>query len=655
MSRSTPGRRAPFCLPSRNQSAPTLALPDDVGGAFRAGAACGAGGRTHTAARCLVGAAIPAGVAVRAGAALRAGVALVVGAAIVLAGSSAGAAFLEPDVEVLYATFGEAAGDTYGFVVEPIGDLDGDGVSEFVTSAPYHRVAGLAVGKVYLHDGANGGVLRVHTGSVPAGRFGFRLSTAGDFDADGTPDYAIGAPGDEGSSIDGAVFVYSGDLALAGEDALLFAKASEVTAARLGRGLGCAGDIDGDGHDDLLVGAPREDRGATDSGAVYVFSGRTSEVLRVHEGSGTQMRLGQACFGMADVSGDGLGDYLIGAPGGGAALDGVVWVVDGASGATVRTLEPDAPTAQEFGGFFANSPGDVTGDSVDDIFVGDYNDNAHGPTTGRTYLFDGASGAKLGYEVSGDSAGDWNGFGGRQLGDLDEDGRMDFVTNFFDNDGTPAPTGGRVVVYSGATGAALRTITSLEGTANGSYGEWLGYDVTGIGDVNGDTVPDLLVSAGLNGEVATSAGKVYVIAGRSAESASLPEGGSDGGPAGGASGGSDGGVGGDADGPDGAPGGWGGGSAGAGRLTLLPASPNPFREQVAITYRIATESVVTVAVHDASGRVVARLDPGRQRAGRHTVHWDGTAPGQGGCCAGVYYVAVRAGEDIAVVPVVRVE
>ncbi|MEZ4654862.1 MAG: FlgD immunoglobulin-like domain containing protein [Candidatus Eisenbacteria bacterium] len=520
---------------------------------------------------------------------------------------------------MIYSIPGEGAGDTFGFVLEAVGDLNGDGASEFVTSSPYRIESGLRVGKAYLIDGATGSVLRTHVGETVNGRFGFRVSPAGDFDADGTPDYAVSAPGDEGSLIAGAVYVYSGNLALIGAAALLWSEQSAVPGARLGRGLGAAGDLDGDGYGDLLVGAPHEDVGGTDTGTVYVISGRTHSTLRTHQGTALA-RLGYACAPLDDRDGDGVPEYLLGAPGGGSGGDGEVRVVDGATGATLLTLEPTSPSAQEFGGFFVSSPGDLDGDGHDDIFVGDYADNAAGPFTGHTYLFDGITGDPLPYEVAGDSANDWNGFGGRVIGDFDQDGRADFVTNFFHNPETGAPTGGRIVLYSGATGAALRTITSLEGNASGTYGEWLGYDVTGLGDVNGDGVPDILVSGALNDDAGPSAGMVYVIAGRLTTPAEVPES--------------------DADGTD--------------RLPSLVLAPNPMRQNVRATFSLSTAGPASLTVYDAAGREVRRIFEGQMAGGIHRSSWDGSDAHGVPVSRGIYYLRLVTHEGGSTARVVRI-
>jgi len=512
------------------------------------------------------------------------------------------AAFVEDDVEVIYEVWGENAGDTFGFVLEPVGDLNADGVAEFLTSAPYYIEDSVQVGKAYLLDGATGAVLREHLGQTSAGRFGFRLASIGDFDSDDTADYAIGAPGDEGSAIDGEVFVYSGDLSLPVGTSLLWQHESTVPGARLGRGLGAAGDVDGDGYADVLAGAPLEDGQGSNSGTVYVYSGQTQEVIRFHEGSSGD-RLGQSCRSIGQVTADEVAEYILGGPGGGVTGDGMALVIDGGSGEVLYSVEPEVSSAQEFAGFFANSPGDMNGDGVPDLFIGDYEDNGAGFRTGHTHLFDGSTGARFSYDITGDSPNDWNGFGGRELGDFDQDGSADFITNFFNNVGTAAPRAGRVVVYSGASGEVLRSITSLEGNASGSTGEWFGYDVTGIGDVNGDNIPDILVSAGLNNEAGSSAGKVYVIAGRWETPSSTP-------PL----------------------------ESAAVTLSLRAAQPNPFRAEVNVHLRLPRPAEIAVGIFDSSGRSVRRLQRGHLSAGDHVVVWDGKDDHGFEAAAGVYQV-----------------
>jgi hypothetical protein len=150
-----------------------------------------------------------------------------------------------------------------------------------------------------------------------------------------------------------------------------------------------------------------------------------------------------------------------------------------------------------FGNFFVAGVGDVNGDGTPDIYAADYGDTTLGPGTGRAAVFSGIDGSQL-LSWTGSAAGE--GLGpGREAGDVNGDGRIDLVIGSY-NSSDGAPSAGKVQVFSGADGSLLRTITST------TPGEQLGFDAVGVGDQNGDGIPDLLVSAA-SGET------VYLIAG----------------------------------------------------------------------------------------------------------------------------------------------
>lgn len=415
--------------------------------------------------------------------------------------------FLEDDVVVLYAVDGEMGGLEFGYVAETIGDVTGDGVTEILTSAPYHPAGGPSAGRLYLLNGATGAVIRTHTGTTPGGFLGFRVAETGDLDGDGIPDYAAAAPGNQGTAVDGEVFVYSG----ASGDVIRHLTAM-ASGDRFGHGLHGPGDLDGDGTRDLLVGAPRNDTAAGDAGQVYVFSGADWSVIRTHDGAGALAWLGASVRGIGDVDDDGVVDYVVGASGDGPARHGKAYVHSGANGSMLYEMTP-GDNARNFGFFFSNTPGDVTGDGVNDIFIGDHNDVTFGTVTGRAYLFDGLDGAPI-CSVAGENSFDWTGWGGRGVGDVNGDGRADFSTNFLTNpEVVEAPAGGRVRILSGRNCSVIRTVTSLYGTPDGTQGESFGYDSRLVDDVNADGIPDLLVTAGANYANGQRAGRLYMIAG----------------------------------------------------------------------------------------------------------------------------------------------
>jgi hypothetical protein len=170
-------------------------------------------------------------------------------------------------------------------------------------------------------------------------------------------------------------------------------------------------------------------------------------------------------------------------------------VFSGADGHELYPLPPSA-AARQFGTFFLAGVGDVDRDHVPDVYGGDYGANDNGPASGFAGVYSGRDGTLLHSWTGSPGAG----LGpGRGAGDVDGDHRPDLaIGSYTSSDG--APTAGKIELYSGATGARLRTITST------TEGENLGFDAVGVGDVDHDHAPDLLASA-------AEGDTVYMIAG----------------------------------------------------------------------------------------------------------------------------------------------
>lgn len=388
--------------------------------------------------------------------------------------------FVEADVTVLASYTAEAAGDNYGFVGAAIGDLDGDGASEYVIGAPFHSGAISFAGKAYVYDGASGAPIHSLEGSVFAEVLGFSVAGGGDADGDGVPDYAVGGRGFV--SAPGRVVLVSG------ADHSVIRDHVGTVGAAFGHDLGFAGDVDGDGLDDLIVGARFSSGGGANSGRVAVFSSADGSLLWQRYGEPGDS-LGSAVTGLGDLNGDGVPEQGVGAAGrtrtfGQFERTGVARVLDGATGADLHLLEP-RPTAGAFGNFFVHDAGDVDRDGVSDVYVGDFGDSFAAPGAGAAYVYSGASGEILRF-LDGEAAGDGYGIG-RGAGDVDGDGVPDLVVGAFLSD-AGAPNGGRCYVVSGRNGKDLRTYTLR--VDNGQ----LGFDALALGDVDGDGSTDYLLT-----------------------------------------------------------------------------------------------------------------------------------------------------------------
>ncbi|HKJ56840.1 MAG TPA: FG-GAP-like repeat-containing protein [Nitriliruptoraceae bacterium] len=424
----------------------------------------------------------------------------------VLALATAGAAtaspgFLEDDVVVIDTLTDGDPGGWFGWVAANIGDVDADGVDDLAVPSPGPGNGNWA-GAVRVFSGATRAMLAEHVGS-PLSGLGYSTSGAGDVDGDGLPDYVAGAPGVT-STQPGRVVVWSG------ADHSVLLDLSGPAGEFWGASVAAAGDLDDDGHGDILVGATVADgsrgqlqaRSGADGSLLWSISGRKS-------GDG----LGSAAGLVDDVDGDGTPDLVVGASGAKQGR-GTAWVVSGTDGSTIHQLNPQGDGVW-FGEFFASGAGDVDGDGIGDVFVGDYsagkaqqprqpNPPAYPVGSGAAYVFSGANGERLHRfeaEIPGEGVGP-----GRGVGDVDGDGHADLIVGGYRSN-AGAPFAGKAWVRSGRTGEVLQEITST------TAGELFGVDALGLGDVDGDGMTDFVVTAVGASFAGTGAGTVYVIAG----------------------------------------------------------------------------------------------------------------------------------------------
>ncbi|MBK8179607.1 MAG: FG-GAP repeat protein [Planctomycetes bacterium] len=263
------------------------------------------------------------------------------GEALVFSGSTA---------EILFRVPGSSAGDECGFAVCAVGDLDGDGRTEFAVGSPGARFHGRNSGVVRVYDGADLTVRYSFFGAEFGERFGAALAGPGDMDGDGIPELAVGAPCPR---LDRPGYVR----VLAGRNASVLATfGGQRTWEQFGTALCGAGDTDGDGHADLLVGSPLARPGAREAeaarehacGAVTLFSGRTGRPRFVLASQGSEDRLGTSVALGPDLNGDGLRDLLAGAPQRYLPRGGYVQAFSAADGTELATWI-GAGTGDQFG------------------------------------------------------------------------------------------------------------------------------------------------------------------------------------------------------------------------------------------------------------------------------------------------------------------
>jgi FG-GAP repeat/FG-GAP-like repeat len=391
------------------------------------------------------------------------------------------------EVNIIREWDGESAGDQFGWIARVIGDVDGDGVNDFVTSAPTKNLGGADAGRIYVYSGRTGALLWSVDG-LPGNQLGSGIEAAGDVNGDGIPDVIGSAPG-----IDTA-YVYSGR-----DGHVLLTLHGETKGDSFGEHVASAGDIDGDGYSDVIIGAPANSGGGKGAGRAYVYSGKDGHLLLTLTGQRAGDALGSTVAGYSDAKHRFL---VVGAPGAGAHRRGRVYVYKDLSAHPAFVIDPD-PTGVALGYMFVSVLGDVDGDGVPDIFASDWSDASRGPGTGKTYVYSGRTGKRL-YTFRGDTAGEGFGTTHSTAGDVNGDGRADIIVGSWQY-GVAAPSGGRAYLFDGRTGGRLRTYTCK------IVGDTFGFDAVGMGTLDDQGQSELLVTAGWSAVRGYHSGRIFLI------------------------------------------------------------------------------------------------------------------------------------------------
>lgn len=381
--------------------------------------------------------------------------------------------FVETDVNVQFTQLTEQPGSSFGWVAENLGDINGDNASDVVVSAPFFVDAnGNNTGKVYVYSGVDGALLASHVG--PTGELlGLGASSAGDLNGDGITDYAAGSLT--------RVIAWSG-----ATHQILWEQVRP--GERFGFDVDTAGDINGDGLSEVIVGADFASFTGANSGAAYLLNGADGSVIWRQDGADAGDQLGSAVGRLGDVNNDGVPDVVAGARSGGLKDRGIAYALSGIDGSILYDMAPVGLPNQPqstFATFHAAGGGDVNGDGVNDIFVGDFAARRGNFNTaaGRAYVFSGVNGSRLhlfNAENNNDGIGP-----GRIVPDADGDGLADIYLAAF----TFGPNvEGKAYVHSGLDGSLIRTMTGTQANA------FLGVDALSAGDVNQDGLPDYLLT-----------------------------------------------------------------------------------------------------------------------------------------------------------------
>ena len=426
-------------------------------------------------------------------------------------------------------------GDYFGSSTTELEDINSDGRWEFLVGAPFDQTAGLDAGAVLLWFGREQLTVaadRVWSGVSPE-RFGYAVARIGDVNHDGKADWAVGAPGSNANgAASGRVYVFYGRTSPLASADLVIDGASG--GDQFGHAISAAGDFDGDGYDDFIVGAPYSDLRALEAGAAYVIYGAaggpstslaqatvfTGQIFEDHFGwsvsdAGNFLGGTEACVAvgapLSNIYGglDGGALYVYKGKLGGAAPD---TTIDFAAG-----TKAVSKAYSQFG-FAVRGVGSWNGDGFTDLAVGAPYCNEGGQQAGRVEIFLGGSSTprQADYYVNGASGYDNFGYSLARLHDVSGTSADDVLVGapFQDDSATDA---GRAYLYEGnrttATLASnLIVLVTVPLPSNSAADDLFGYAVASAGDFDGDGRWDYAVGApGGNNLSGSTGGYCYLV------------------------------------------------------------------------------------------------------------------------------------------------
>ncbi|HEV8111359.1 MAG TPA: integrin alpha [Planctomycetota bacterium] len=386
----------------------------------------------------------------------------------------------------VYQLSGEAPGLRLGSAVSAAGDVDLDGIPDYLVGGS-PTVTG-SYGQVLVISGRHGTVLHTLASNVADDGFGASVLGVGDLDLDGVPDAIVGSP--TALCHDplhlGAVRAYSGRT---GSLLWLVRSPEGFGSTGFGKAIAEIGDLDGDGIPEIAVG-PCTELGWMGNGtitSIRVLSGRDGSVVLAIGSMGGPPGVpsfGESIAGAGDVDGDGFPDILVGAPMAGYShTEGTVYLRSGRDGAFMRAIPGLVPHSQ-FGAAIV-PVGDLDHDGVLDFLVGAPRDDTMGPFAGSAWLLSGRFASTL-HVFRGQAGEEFGSFVSSGV-DLDGDGVPDLAVGA-PTAGAGGTLSGAVRVYSGRNYALLDDISGQ------SPGESVGPNAL-VADMNGDGAGDLVVGA----------------------------------------------------------------------------------------------------------------------------------------------------------------
>lgn len=384
----------------------------------------------------------------------------------------------------------DQAGAFFGSAVSSAGDVNADGYSDVIVASLGYTNGELGEGAFFLFYGSSNGISDKPHQMAESNQAKARMQSvalAGDINDDGFSDVIVGLSGyQNGQANEGAAFVYKGSASGLDLSNPIILESNQINA-RMGHAVAGAGDVNGDGYQDIVVGAPTYTNGQKDEGAAFVFLGTALGLkiapVAVLEGNQDNARMGTAVSSTGNSDGDGFSDIAVGAPfyDNGETDEGAVFIFKGVQNGInpVAAQVIEGAVNEVHCGSALAPAGDVNGDGFGDLIVGasNYSEGengegiavvCHGSATGLDN--DGSS------IIQSDQAQAQMGDAVASAGDVNGDGYSDIIIGIGQYDNAPKSDDGSVLIFHGSPSGISTEATAKVGLTQ--FGAEFGFSVS---------------------------------------------------------------------------------------------------------------------------------------------------------------------------------
>jgi hypothetical protein len=423
---------------------------------------------------------------------------------------------------------GDQMDSHFGYSVAGAGDVNGDGYDDVVIGATRYDGGYEDEGKAYLYYGGASGLPGTPDWTAEmnneGARFGLSVSCAGDVNGDGYSDVIVGAPDySNGEPSEGGAFVYYGS-AIGASATPDWSAELDHADSWFGVSVASAGDVNGDGYSDVVVGAMHYSDTETWQGLASMYQGSAAGLSAtpnwVVVGDSAYSHLGVWVASAGDVNGDGYSDVIVGARGpyGFGPVEGRAFVYCGSDSGLSSTPDWVAESPQHDTGFgcCVACAGDVNGDGYSDVIIGAAGYDSMEVNEGVAFVYyGGASGLADSPAWIGEADQAYGAVGARVagIGDQNGDGYDDVIVGAYRYNELGIDDGRAFIYYGGAYGLSAGPAWKADADQAGA---WFGVSVAGAGDVDGNGCLDVIVGACMYDSGQSDEGGAFLYLGGSA-------------------------------------------------------------------------------------------------------------------------------------------